>query len=139
MLASDRRPLAVQSYWDGLARLFELNDCVDGRGSLVEFDFRDMPFSPGRSFVIHGVPHGKVRGGHAHVRGQQLLCCLAGTVTVEMRHAGEVCRVELSRRTQALLVTAGVWAEQHYSGPEALLLVLASHPYDVNSYVYGSP
>lgn len=130
-----RRFSEVRSYWGGLARLLETMDVTDPRGSLVEIDFDDLPFEPRRSFVIHDVPAGGVRGGHAHARGQQLLTCLAGVVSVEMRHRGEVHRIDLSTRTQALLLTAGVWAQQRYSGPDAVLLVLASERYDAGSYI----
>ena len=134
-----RRFSEVRSYWGGLARLLEMKDVTDPRGSLVETDVDELPFEPRRSFVIHDVPAGGVRGGHAHARGQQLLTCLAGVVSVEMRHAGGVHRVELSARTQALLLTAGVWAQQRYSGPGAVLLVLASERYDAGSYLPEVP
>lgn len=134
-----RRPAEVRSYWGGLARLLEFGECVDPRGRLVEFDYSCMPFEPHRSFLVHGVPAGTVRGGHAHTYGCQLLICLAGTVVVVMRHGDDVQHVELSARTQALLVTAGIWAQQRYSGPEAMLLVMTSHPYDPDSYLVAPP
>lgn len=132
---SGRRPAEVRCYWGGLARLLEWKDCVDQRGRLVAFDFMHMPFEPRRSFVVQGVPEGMVRGGHAHAHGHQLLICLAGTILVDMRHGGDVQHVELCVPTLGLLVTAGIWAQQRYSGPEAVLLVMASHPYDPDSYL----
>lgn len=129
----------VRSYWNGSARLLQLSDHADQRGNLLALDFPDLPFEPRRSFVVHGAPRGTVRGGHAHKHGSQLLICLSGAVVVEMRFDGDVQRVELSTRTRALLLGAGVWAQQHYSGPNAILLVMASHPYDADSYLPESP
>jgi dTDP-4-dehydrorhamnose 3,5-epimerase-like enzyme len=129
------RPIEVRSWWDGAVRLMEVGEWADPRGCLVDFDFRAMPFEPRRSFVVRDVPAGTLRGGHAHVRAQQLLVCLAGTVAVELRHAGERHQVELCNAAHALLVTAGVWARQRYSGPDAVLMVMASEPYDADAYL----
>ena len=130
-------PVESRSWWGGLARLLQVGAWVDPRGCLVDFDFRALPFAPRRSFVIRDVPAGTARGGHAHARAHQLLVCLAGTVVVELRHAGEMRQVELSDPAQALLVMAGVWARQRYSGPEAVLMVMASEPYEADAYLPG--
>lgn len=87
--------------WDGRVRLLEMARCADQRGSLVEYDFSELPFDPRRGFVVHGVPEAVARGGHAHKRGQQLLICLAGTITVELRYNDEVRSVVLSTPSQA--------------------------------------
>jgi WxcM-like, C-terminal. len=134
---SSSSPVEIRSWWGGLVRLLEIGAWVEPRGCLVDFDFRVMPFVPRRSFVICDVPAGTVRGGHAHARAQQLLVCLAGTIVVELRHAGEVQQVELSNVTQALLINAGVWARQRYGGPEAVLMVMASEPYETDAYLPG--
>src|SRR3546814_3738939 len=91
------------------------------------------PVTPRRAFTVHGVPAGTSRGGHAHARGQQLLVCLSGEVIVELRFRGEIEQVRLARPNNALLVDAGVWARQTYLD-DAVLLVLASEPYDADSY-----
>jgi hypothetical protein len=135
----NRSQVAVRSYWDGSARLLELGEHADPRGRLVEFDFARLPFQPRRSFVVHGADAGMVRGGHAHARGQQLLVCLAGTVLVDLRRGDEAQQIELSSPTLALLLNPGIWAQQRYGGPDAILLVLASHPYDPGSYIAAPP
>lgn len=138
-MTTDSRPCPVEmrSWWGGLVRLLQISAWVDARGCLVDFDFRAMPFEPRRSFVIRDVPAGTTRGGHAHARAQQLLVCLAGTIVVELRHAGEMQQVELSDASQALLVMPGVWAQQRYSGPEAVLMVISSEPYRADAYLPG--
>lgn len=121
-------------FGDGKARLYRLHGIADARGELVPLDFGALPFTPCRAFLVQAVPPGQARGGHAHARGQQLLVCVAGRVEVELRHGGRSERVELRPGTDALLLEAGVWARQAY-GDGGALLVLASDPYDPDSYV----
>ena len=117
----------------GAALVYQLPEHADARGALLPMEFAALPFAPRRAFTVHGVPAGTSRGGHAHARGQQLLVCLSGEVIVELRFRGEIEQVRLARPINALLVDAGVWARQTYLD-DAVLLVLASEPYDADSY-----
>jgi len=119
----------------GAAVLFEIRDHRDDRGSLVAVDFAGLPFTPRRMFAVRDVAPSASRGAHAHARGGQLLICLSGSVAVELRHGEDVDRVDLASPADALLLGEQVWATQRYSGTDAVLLVLASEPYDATSYV----
>lgn len=116
-------------------RLVRLPARVDDRGTLLPFDFADLPFVPRRAFVVHDVPAGAARGGHAHLRGQQLLVRLSGRIAVELRCDGDERRVELASSARGVLIAPGVWSRQTYHGPDARLLVFADEPYDPASYV----
>jgi UDP-2-acetamido-3-amino-2,3-dideoxy-glucuronate N-acetyltransferase len=130
------RMIEVDRWFGGAAVLYRAHRDGDrARGSLVAFDLEDLPFVPRRVFVVRDVPAGAVRGGHAHARGEQLLVCSAGEVAVELRREGETARVVLDTPTLALLVRSGVWARQTYEGPDTVLAVLATTPYDPASYV----
>jgi hypothetical protein len=125
--------LEGERFLDGRAVRFELEPRTDARGTLVPLEFDGLPFSPRRVFTVSGVPEGEVRGGHANVNGRQILLCLAGRVSVELRHGGEVANVELTGPSSGVLLAEGVWASQRY-GPDALLLVLVSRAYDETEY-----
>lgn len=112
---------------------------VDPRGSLVELDFRQLPFVPRRIFLVAGAVAGTSRGGHAHKHGQQLLVCVSGTVEVETVHLGGREVHVLESPTRALLVPERVWSRQIFREAGSRLLVLASHPYDPDSYVEDLP
>jgi len=116
------------------ARRIPFRQRDDDRGSLLPIDFASLPFVPCRMFVVHQVPPGTVRGGHAHKRTRQLLVCITGRVDVELRDAGFAETVSLVGADTGLLVEAGVWATQTYVEPDTTLLVLASEPYDIDSY-----
>jgi dTDP-4-dehydrorhamnose 3,5-epimerase-like enzyme len=112
---------------------------VDARGTLVEVDFRALPFRPRRAFVVEGTEAGTVRGGHAHKRCRQILMCVQGVVTVETAGPEGRRTDVLASPTQALLVPARVWSRQIFDEARSRLLVLASHYYDPDSYLDGGP
>lgn len=122
------------SWFDGRVRLLALDRRVDARGALLPLDFDRLPFVPRRVFAVSGVPRGGVRGGHGHRVGQQLLVCLRGRVRVRMRDAREAVELTLDPGAGGLLVEPGIWGEQAYLDEDAVLLVLASDPYDPSSY-----
>ena len=139
---SDDRPVAeslseIEALLGGQAKLFRLPEHVDPRGSLRPLEFGGQPFRPERLFVVRDVPTGTSRGGHAHATCRQLLIALAGEIMVELRHAQEEAKVLLSAGERALLIEPPVWSRQTYVGPGAILLVLASEPYDEDSYLLG--
>jgi len=126
------RPVA--SFLGGRAQLLAFEARADARGTLTALPHDGLPFAPQRSFFVHGVPAGTRRGGHAHRTARQLLFCLSGSITVRMRHGGEEACVVLDDCSRGLLVEAGVWSEQHYVTPGAVLCVLASEPFSAQSY-----
>ena len=128
-----------ESWFDGLASRVPLRAFKDERGSLLPLDFPSLPFEPRRVFVVQDVPPGTVRGKHAHHRSRQLLIRLAGRIEVEMRFAGGTARTLLLDSQSGLLLEAGVWAAQTYLDPGSSLLVLASEPFDLASYIPQVP
>lgn len=118
-------------------RILRLPSFGDERGTLAVAEGEALPFAVARYFVIRGVPPGRTRAGHAQRRGHELLSCLAGACTVEVRWSGreEVHRLEDSETS--LHVPPGVWVECRDFSPDAALLVLCSHPYDPEEQVGG--
>ncbi|MEJ0059843.1 MAG: FdtA/QdtA family cupin domain-containing protein [Terricaulis sp.] len=119
----------------GGAHTLELPLETDPRGALIAAEFDALPFSPRRVFVVKDAPLGAVRGGHAHKSNCQALVCLAGVVRVELRHEGRTAFVDLNAAHEALVIPAGVWSSQTYLTDDAMLMVLASEPYDAESFI----
>jgi len=136
-LQPDADPPA-QTFFGGFASLIALPRMADERGTLVPFEFADLPFTPRRAFVVRDVPPGARRGRHRHKRGQHLLVCLAGRIDVVLRYRGETERVSLFPDNHGLLIRNEVWSEQTYVLPDSILLALASDPYDPDAYI-GDP
>ena len=123
-------------WFGGLARLVPLRRIVDARGALLPLEFDALPFVPRRVVVVHEVPAQALRGGHGHRRGRQLLVCIHGAVRVRMVRSRESAAVTLVPGGPGLLLEAGVWAEQSYVGEGAAMVILASEPFDPESYFF---
>lgn len=119
----------------GGARLHRLRHATDLRGSLVASDHRDLPFSPERTFLVFGVPTKEVRGEHAHRACEQLLVCVNGSVSCVVDDGTERQEVRLDRPDVGLYMPAMLWGTQYRYSPDAVLLVLASLPYDPDDYI----
>ena len=104
-------------------------------GGLVPFEFESMPFAPKRVFIVRDVFPGTVRGRHAHLKCEQLLVAVAGTVLVELFGGGLRGRVTLDRPDIALQIPARIWAHQQYVAPNSVLMVFASEPYEESDYI----
>ena len=78
----------AEMFFNGGAVLVHLPNHADQRGQLIPCESSQF-FAPVRTFLIHGVPEGVVRGRHAHRTARLLMICLIGRVTVELRHQGE--------------------------------------------------
>jgi UDP-2-acetamido-3-amino-2,3-dideoxy-glucuronate N-acetyltransferase len=127
-----RTPLAVSGVH--VQRFEEFSDL---RGSLVagENPGDAIPFAPKRWFLVYDVPSREVRGEHAHRTCHQFLICVAGQVTVAVddgRHRGEVL---LNDPTLGIYIPPMVWGSQFRYDEGAVLMVLASDPYDPDDYI----
>jgi dTDP-4-dehydrorhamnose 3,5-epimerase-like enzyme len=121
---------------DGSVRVLALDRIRDHRGSLTPMTFDDVGFSVARTFVV-SAPRGAVRGGHGHRRVRQVLFRASGTIDVDFRHRGEHASVTLDEDRPAVLIEAGVWAQQTYLDDDSTLIVFADGPYDPSEYVDG--
>ncbi|MFN0029665.1 MAG: WxcM-like domain-containing protein [Acidimicrobiales bacterium] len=120
----------------GEVRLIEFPSFTDLRGDLAVMEFQgDFPFVPLRQFIVSGVTSGHVRGEHAHRRCSQFLTCVSGSMEVLVDDGWRRARVRLDRPSVGLLVPPGVWAAQFNFTSDAVLVVLASRPYEAEDYI----
>lgn len=109
----------------------------DLRGKLTagELPGQGIPFVPQRWFLVYDVPSREVRGEHAHRLCHQFLICVSGRVNVAVDDGERRSEVLLDEPTVGIYVPPRVWASQYRYDDEAVLLVLASHPYDPDDYI----
>lgn len=110
---------------------------ADLRGQLSTGDLpsEGVPFSPQRWFMVYGVPSPEVRGEHAHRACDQFLICVSGQVMVAVDDGENRAEVLLDSPTVGIYIPAGIWGSQFRYEADAVLLVLASHPYDPDDYI----
>ena len=117
-------------------RLIELPQFDDPRGQLTVVEFGEhLPFTPQRCFVVSAVPNQRVRGEHAHRRCEQVLICLAGSCAVSLDDGASRVEYELDGSRHGLHVEPMVWASQYRYTHDAVVLVLASRPYEPEDYI----
>jgi len=122
-------------FFQGRARLIPFALQAEPRGSLIPFSFEALPFPPRHAFIVRDVPQDTVRGRHAHKNALQLLLCLAGAVSVELRDSARSETVVLDRPEIGLLIGPGLWAAQTYLRPHTIMLVFTSEPYNPEGYL----
>ena len=108
----------------------------DSRGQLVALEeFRDIPFRIKRVYYMYDTGAGVVRGRHAHRSLEQILVCIHGSCKILLDNGREKKIVPLERPYEGLYVANDMWREMYDFSPDAVLLVLASEPYDEKDYI----
>mgnify|MGYP005814165561 CR=1 FL=1 len=108
----------------------------DLRGNLSAREVgKGLPFTPQRTFVVFDVPTKEVRGEHAHRECKQFLVCLRGSVSVVCDDGKNRQEYVLETPELGVYLPPMVWGIQYKYTADAVLLVLASHPYDPSDYI----
>jgi len=132
-------PGVVESVVKGV-RLHVLREVRDMRGDLCAAEVGgDLPFVARRAFVVYNVPNAELRGEHAHRRCAQFLMAVKGSVRVVVDDGARREEFSLDRPNLGLYLPPMTWGIQYRYAEGAVLLVLASDPYDPADYIrdYG--
>lgn len=108
----------------------------DDRGQLIALEENaDIPFSIKRVYYMYDTKEGVRRGFHAHRKLEQILVCVSGSCKVLLDNGVERKDVFLEKPYEGLYISSGMWREMYDFTPDAVLLVLASEPYDESDYI----
>lgn len=116
-----------------MAHIIDIPTHSDNRGDLRVIQHQ-LPFQIKRVYYIHGKAN-VVRGGHRHKTTDQILICLHGMCTVSCDDGSGFESFVLDNPSKALYVDRNDWHTMQGFSQDAVLLVLASTPYDVNDYI----
>jgi len=117
-------------------RLLRNRTIKDLRGNLVARQMGDgLPFQPQRCFLVSDVPTKELRGEHAHRRCEQLLICVSGSVNVLCDDGERRQEFVLDSPEIGLCMGPMVWGTQYRYTKDAVLMVMASLPYDADDYI----
>ena len=114
--------------------LGELQVFEDERGALTVTEFDSLPFAPARAYVLHGIPPGARRGGHAHREQQRFLAVVSGRARVVLDDGLDAQTFEIGAG-ESLHVPHGVWHELEALDDQLVVVVFASGPHDPRDYV----
>lgn len=116
--------------------LVELVQAIDLRGTLIAAEVDShIPFIPQRVFTVSGVSSAEIRGEHAHRQCAQFLICVAGSVSAIADDGKAREEYLLDRPNLGLYMPPMIWGTQYKYSSDAVLLVLASHPYESSDYI----
>lgn len=108
----------------------------DDRGQLIALEEgEEIPFCVRRVYYIFDTIEGVRRGFHAHKDLQQILVCVSGACKVLLDDGSERAVVDLDNPSKGLYVSHNMWREMFDFSSNAVLLVLASLPYDEADYI----
>jgi UDP-2-acetamido-3-amino-2,3-dideoxy-glucuronate N-acetyltransferase len=108
----------------------------DLRGSLTVGEFEQhIPFAPKRYFMVFDVPSKETRGEHAHRVCHQFLICVRGSCAVLVDDGVSRTQVLLDSSDKGIYLPPMIWGVQYKYSQDAVLLVFASHYYDVADYI----
>ena len=108
----------------------------DLRGDLLPLELeKTIPFPVLRIFFQLNVGSQHIRGDHAHRECHQFLFCLNGSVSISLDNGQEHRTLVLDHPEVGLHVKPRIWMSQFQFSTDAVIAVLASHPYDPDDYI----
>lgn len=108
----------------------------DERGQLIAIEEnKDIPFTVRRVYYIYDTLPGVRRGHHAHRCLEQILVCVSGSCRIHLDDGHDTAEVLLDKPWEGLYISNDIWREMYDFTPGAVLLVLASEPYDEADYI----
>ncbi|SPM37086.1 Mannose-6-phosphate isomerase, cupin superfamily [Mycobacterium rhizamassiliense] len=94
-----------------------------------------VPFDIKRVYYLYDVPGGAERGGHAHLKLEQLIVAVSGSFTITVDDGDSQRAISLDRSYYGLYLPRLIWREIIGFCTGAVCLVFASLPYDESDYI----
>ena len=116
-----------------MAKLFSIPTYKDPRGSLSVIE-KILPFDIKRVYYIYDVDNSE-RGHHAHKKTIQALIMLNGSCNVFVGDKNHSTKYEMNSPEKGLLLMPEDFHWMANFSDGSILLVLASHNYDLNDYL----
>ena len=108
----------------------------DKRGCLtIVEEGHEIPFDIQRVYWIHSVPQGEERGYHSNTEMYEYVVAVNGCVDITLEDINGRRDYHLDAKDKGLLIPPDTWDEIKNFSPDAVLLVLASHGYNPDTYI----
>lgn len=116
-------------------KLIDLPTIVEERGILTYCEYGLVPFEIKRVYFIYEPINLEKRGNHSHKELEQILIPLNGKVKIELSDGLSKMNFILEESAKGLYIGPGIWRQFTLQDTKTILLVLASHIYDINDYI----
>ena len=117
-----------------MAHIIKLPIHNDKKGSLVSIE-KCLPFEVNRTYFIYDIKAHE-RGGHRHKVCAQALVAISGSCIVNCNNGLNKNIFIMDSPHKVLILEPRDWHKMYKFGKNTILLVLASHYYDINDYIY---
>jgi len=117
-----------------MAHIINLTTFKDTRGILTVLD-KVVNFEIKRLFYIYNVDNSD-RGGHRHHNTHQAAICIQGSCQITNDDGNRQDVFKLDSPEKCLIIEPDDWHVMHDFSADAILLVLASTPFDPKDYIY---
>ena len=109
----------------------------DRAGNLTPIEgLTNIPFEIERVFYIYDIPGGEDRGAHAHKTCHQILIAASGSFDIHLDDGRNKRTITLNRPYYGLHIPPGMWAAETGFSSGSICLVLTSHKYDPDDYIF---
>ena len=117
-----------------MPKLIKLSTFSDDRGHLTVIE-KVLPFNMKRVYYIYKT-NGKERGFHRHKKTSQALIAICGKCQINIKNKINNLNFILDSPKKCLLIEPNDFHWISNFSKECILLVLASHEFDPNDYIY---
>ncbi|MEI7781903.1 MAG: FdtA/QdtA family cupin domain-containing protein [Planctomycetota bacterium] len=116
--------------------LIQLPRIHDPRGDLTPIEGGiHVPFNIARVYYLYNVPVDAERGGHAHRQCEKVMFALSGSFRVAIDNGQSRSSFWLRDPRQGLYLDRMVWREMDSFSQGAVLMVVASRPFEEADYI----
>ena len=100
----------------------------DNKGTLVPFEFSDIPFEVKRVYLVTG-KNEVIRGGHAHIIEDELFVAVSGSILIKVNDGTGDTEILLDSPNEGLLVKKNCWHELHNFTENTIVMAFSSTKY----------
>lgn len=119
-------------YWEIKGQIFQ-----DSRGLLTSFPDQINEMNAFiRFFVIHDLPNGASRGGHAHKLAYQGFYMAHGSCTLLITRSQKSVELKIEKRDSFIVVPPLTFVDMTDFATDSVLIVFTTQIYDPNEYIF---
>jgi dTDP-4-dehydrorhamnose 3,5-epimerase-like enzyme len=100
----------------------------DNKGTLVPFEFSDIPFEVKRVYLVTG-KNEVIRGKHAHIIENELFVAVSGSILIKVNDGTGDTEILLDSPNEGLLVKKDCWHELHNFTENTIVMAFSSTKY----------
>ena len=112
-----------------------MNISESSRGRLSAISLSEIPFDIKRVFIVDMVEENGIRSDHAHIRDNQMLFCLNGSLKIKLTDTNQKTTYHIIKPTDSLYIPKLTWSVITFLEPSSSFICFCSEDYDESEYI----